>query len=68
MLKALTENEIGPARLSVTIAGQKLQEAHIYLVVLLGVTESQAGTGGAGGARATLDKLIELLESRQAGL
>jgi hypothetical protein len=33
-----------------------------------GVTESQAGAGGAGGARATLDKLIELLETRQAGL
>jgi hypothetical protein len=33
-----------------------------------GVTESQAGAGGSGGARATLDKLIELLENRQAGL
>ncbi|MFO7625409.1 MAG: hypothetical protein R6V73_13770 [Anaerolineales bacterium] len=33
-----------------------------------GVTESQAGTGGAGGARAILDKLIELLDTRQAGL
>jgi hypothetical protein len=33
-----------------------------------GVTESQAGSGGTGGARATLDKLIELLENRQAGL
>jgi len=33
-----------------------------------GVTEGQAGTGGAGGARATLDKLIELLDSRLAGL
>lgn len=32
-----------------------------------GVTESQAGNAGSGGARATLDKLIELLENRQAG-
>lgn len=32
-----------------------------------GVTDSQAGNVGSGGARATLDKLIELLENRQAG-
>ena len=32
-----------------------------------GVTESQAGNAGSGGARAMLDKLIELLENRQAG-
>jgi hypothetical protein len=33
-----------------------------------GVTEAQVGAAGQGGSRAVLDKLIELLENRQAGL
>ncbi|MFO7625412.1 MAG: efflux RND transporter periplasmic adaptor subunit [Anaerolineales bacterium] len=61
VLQTPTENEIGQARLSVTIAEQKLQEARIYLAVLQGndLTDEDLATGSG----ASLNKLEQ---ARQA--
>jgi multidrug resistance efflux pump len=61
VLKAPTENEIGQARLSVTIAEQKLQEARVYLAVLQGndLTDEEL----AAGSGASVNKLEQ---ARQA--
>jgi HlyD family secretion protein len=69
VLKAPSENEIGQARLSVTMAEQKLQEAQLYLAVLQGQTPSEEElAAGSGAALNKLEQAQQAVDSARLNL